>query len=144
MPVPKDNFLLQTDASAVGLVSVIRGEEELPVAFFSRKLQPRERRYGATELEGLAVVSAVNDFEAYLLPHPFVIETDHKALIFLSSAKHQNSRLARWALALQPYTFQIRYRPGPLNTNADVLSRLYEEDTDAPQGPSAIHGGEML
>ena len=144
LPVPKDNFLLQTDASAVGLgavLSVIRGDEELPVAFFSRKLQPRERRYGATELEGLAVVSAVNHFEAYLLPHPFVIETDHKALVFLSSAKHQNGRLAGWALALQPYTFQIRYRPGPLNTNADVLSRLYEEDTDAPQGPSAIHGG---
>ena len=54
LPVPKNEFLLQTDASGVGLgavLSVLRDGEELPVAFYSRKLQPRERRYSATELE---------------------------------------------------------------------------------------------
>ena len=55
LPTSRDTFLLQTDASGVGLgaiLSVVRDREELPVAFWSRKLQPRERRYGATELEG--------------------------------------------------------------------------------------------
>ena len=135
LPVSSDSFILQTDASGVGLgavLSVRRGEEELPVAFHSRKLQPREQRYSASELECLAVVDAVNHFGCYLIPQSFVVETDHKALTYLMSANHHNGRLARWALLLQPYTFTIRYRAGKENVNADVLSRLWEgDDVDA-------------
>ena len=43
-PLPSDSFVLQTDASQIGLgavFSVQREGEELPVAFYSRKLQPR-------------------------------------------------------------------------------------------------------
>ena len=144
LPLPSDQFVLQTDASGVGLgavLSVQRDGEELPAAFYSRKLQPRERRYSATELEGMAVVAAVSHFDAYLVTHPFLIETDHKALTFLNSAQHSNGRLARWAMKLQPYTFQIRYRPGSHNVNADVLSRLLEEDGDSLPGPSVNHEG---
>ena len=115
LPLPSDQFVLQTDASGVGLgavLSVQREGQEFPVAFYSRKLQPRERRYSATELEGLAVVAAVSHFDAYLVTHPFLVETDHKALTFLNSAQHANGRLARWALKLQPFNFKIRYRPG--------------------------------
>ena len=131
LPIPSDEFLLQTDASGVGIgavLSVVREGEELPVAFWSRKLQPRERRYSATELEGLAVMATVHHFDAYLITHPFVVETDHKALVFLNSAKHDNGRLARWAMKLQPYTFSIRYRPGGDNVNADTLSRMFGEE----------------
>ena len=51
LPLPSDSFVLQTDASQVGVgavLSVQRDGEEWPVAFYSRKLQPRERRYSAT------------------------------------------------------------------------------------------------
>ena len=140
LPVPTDEFLLQTDASGVGLgavLSVIREKEELPVAFYSRKLLPRERTYSASELEGLAVVSAVDHFQPYLVTHPFIVETDHQALTFLSSAQYRNSRIARWALKLQMYSFSIRYRKGVLHVNADALSRL---DSSTP-GLSAFPGG---
>ena len=33
-------------------------------------------------------------------------------------------------MLLQPYSFTVRYRPGPQNVNADVLSKLYEEQVD--------------
>ena len=131
LPVPSDSFVLQTDASGVGLgavLNVTRENELHPVAFHSRKLQPREQRYSASELECLAVVDAVNHFGCYLIPQQFLVETDHKALTYLMSAKHQNGRLARWALQLQPYTFSIRYRAGKENVNADVLSRMWEEE----------------
>ena len=148
LPVPADEFLLQTDASGVGLgavLSVVRDGVELPVAFYSKKLQPRERRYSASELQGLAVVAAVQHFQPYLITHPFVVETDHKALVFLGSAQHQNGRLARWAVKLQPYSFSIRYRKGALNTNADVLSRCFEEEVPAilsnPSLPTHMGGG---
>ena len=87
-------------------------------------------------------MAAVNHFDAYLVTHPFSIETDHRALMFLNSAKHNNGRLARWAIQLQPYTFHIHYRPGKENDNADVLSRMYEEEEDLPlPRPSANNGG---
>ena len=111
------------------ILSVIRGGQELPVAYFSRKLKPREMRYSATELEGLAVVNAVQHFDVYLVTHPFVVVTDHRALVFLNTTRHANGRLARWALALQPYSFTLQYRPGPLNLNADALSRCFEEES---------------
>ena len=147
LPLLSDCFVLQMDASQVGLgavLSVQRDGEELPVTFYSRKLQPRERRYSATELEGLAVVASVHHFDAYLITHPITIETDHKALVFLNSAQHSNSRLARWAMRLQPYTFEIRYRPGGENDNVDALSRLFEEETPPllrPLVKSARGGG---
>ena len=89
-----------------------------------------------------AVGAAVNHFDAYLVTHPFSIE---RALMFFNSTKHNNGRLARWAIQLQPYTFHIRYRPGKENDNADVLSRMYEEEEDLPlPRPSANNGvGEM-
>ena len=142
LPVPADSFILQTDASGVGLgavLSVVREDVEHPVAFFSKKLLPRERRYSASELEGLAVVVAVQHFQPYLITHPFVIETDHKALVFLSTAHHQNGRLARWAMKLQPFSFTVRYRPGSQHINADVLSRLFADDLSSgmPDAPTA-------
>ena len=51
-------------------------------------------------------------------------------------------------MKLQPYTFSIRYRPGALNANADILSRLFEEEEDInfPNPSSSDNGrrGEML
>ena len=141
LPLTNDEFVLQTDASGVGLgavLSVKRDGEELPVAFYSRKLQPRERRYCATELEGLAVVDSVRHFDAYLVTHPFVVETDHNALEFLNSANHTNGRMARWAMRLEPFTFHIRYRPGPLNANADALSRLFQEEENFCSTPGPL------
>ncbi len=57
-----DKFILETDASGAGVgavLSVRRGEELLPVAFFSKQLQGAEHRYSAQELEGLGLFKAV-------------------------------------------------------------------------------------
>ena len=146
LPMDRDDFVLQTDASGVGIgavLSVRRDGEELPVAFYSRKLKERERRYSATELEGLAVVEGVSHFEVYLITHQFTVETDHWALTFLNSAKHQNGRLARWAIRLQPFSFTVSYRPGPLNGNADSLSRGFFDSSPTSSGIFE-GGGDVL
>ena len=57
---------------------------------------------------------------------PFRILTDHRALQWLNNFKEKNSRLTRWSLALQPFTFTIEHKKGEDNANADTLSRMPE------------------
>ena len=126
IPTEDDTFVLQTDASGTGIgavLSVKRDSGEKPVAFFSRKLLSREQKYSATELERLAVVDAITHFGIYLISSPFTVEMDHRAMSFLNTCKLTNGRLARWAMKLESYTFDIKYRPGSSNKNADGLSR---------------------
>ena len=120
-------FILQTDPSGLGIGAVLTQEadngEEHPIGYYSRKMHPRERRYFATEQEGLDVGNACMHFMPYLLGHPFSVVTDHKALSFLELKAPHSHRLARWMDILRQFTFSIEYRPGKENSNADALSR---------------------
>ena len=65
--------------------------------------------------------------------------SDHKPLHFLFSEKHPvpamaSSRIQRWALTLSAYSYQIKFRPGKEQGNADCLSRLplAEVPSDVP------------
>ena len=63
-------FLLQTDASDRGVGAVLsqqNSDGDHPVAYFSKKLLPREERYSVIEKECLAVKLAVQTFRVYLL-----------------------------------------------------------------------------
>ena len=121
-------FVLQTDASDRGVGAVLSQQddmgEEHPIAYFSRKLLPREERYSTIEKECLAIKLAVYTFRVYLLGRKFVIQTDHRSLEWLDRLKENNSRLCRWSLALQPFNFVVQYRKGTQNQNADALSRV--------------------
>jgi len=63
---------------------------------------------------------------------PFVVYTDHISLKYLQSLKMSaHNRLARWALALQPYQFTIEHVEAKKLTAADGLSRHpYDEPGD--------------
>ena len=124
---PTEPFVLQTDASNFGLGAVLsqNGDDgcEHPVAYASRKLLPREVNYAVVEKECLAIVWALKFFHVYLYGQEFAIETDHKPLSWLDRMKSTNARLTRWSLQIQPYRFEMRYRKGTDNGNADGLSR---------------------
>ena len=92
-----------------------------PVAYFSRKLLPREERYSTIENECLAIKLAVQAFRVYLLGKPFTIQTDHRAS--LNWVKENNARLTQWSLLMQPFQYNLTYHPGRVNSNADALSR---------------------
>ena len=142
VPVPSDSFILQTDTSGHGIggvLSVCRNGEELLVAFHSRQLKTAERNYSATDLEGLAVVDSVHHFEVYLSGRKFVIDTDHRALTFLQSAKQLSGRLYRWALLLQGFDFNIQY----INQNADGLSRQAWTKDDGDRQQLQEKGGDV-
>ena len=125
------DFILQRDASDRGVGAVLSqvGEDgiERPVAYFSRKLLPRETRYSTIEKECLAIKLGVEAFRVYLLGREFLVQTDHRSLTWLDKLKDKNSRLARWSLVLQQYTFRVIHRAGSANGNADALSRSGNE-----------------
>ena len=114
-------FVLQTDASAMGLGAVLEQDNKV-IAYASRSLSKLECNYSTIQKECLAIVFAMKQFRHYLLGRPFTVMTDHAPLQWLSAQKMEGL-LCRWALALQEYTFKIVHRKGTLNGNADALSR---------------------
>ena len=85
-------------------------------------LNKSEQQYSVIQIECFAVVYALKQFGHYLLGCPFNITTDHAPLQWLSAQKME-VLLCRWALAIQEYDFQIEYKKGSQNENADALSR---------------------
>ena len=135
---------IQTDASDRGLGAVLsqrddRGSDH-PVAYYSRKLLPREERYSTIEKECLAIKVSMCHFRTYLMGCQFTVETDHRALLWMDRLKDSNSRLTRWRLSLQPFDFTVTHRKGPNNGNADGLSRMPWGE-DAATGLAAEEGG---
>ncbi|CAK1542499.1 unnamed protein product [Leptosia nina] len=119
-------FVLKTDASyyAIG-AALLQGEgpNEHVVEYASRLLTPPEKNYTVTEKEALAIVWAVAKFRGYIEGSKFITITDHQPLKWLMALKTPTGRLARWALQLQPYEFEIQYSKGRTNFLADLLSR---------------------
>lgn len=120
-------FILTTDASNVALGAVLsQGQvgSDKPVAYASRTLSDTETRYSTIERELLAIIWATKHFRPYLYGRKFYIYTDHRPLAWLNSLKDPNSKLTRWRLRLQDFDFEIIYKNGKQNTNADALSRI--------------------
>lgn len=125
-------FILTTDASGYAIGGILsQGElgKDLPIAYTSRILNPHEEKYSTIEKECLAVVYCVNHFRPYLYGRKFKIVTDHKPLVWLHNIKDPTSRLWKWQLKLSEYEYEIVYKQGKINLNADALSRNPPETT---------------
>ncbi|KAL4153814.1 hypothetical protein QTP88_001647 [Uroleucon formosanum] len=94
------------------------------IAYASRTLNKAEQSYNTREKELCAIVWGVKQYRPYLYGQKFNIITDHRALSWLFNVKDPGSRLIRWRLKLEEYEYEIHYKPGANNTNADALSRI--------------------
>jgi hypothetical protein len=125
-------FVLHCDASgyALGVIlcQIDFGDKnyfntESVISYASRILKGAEINYGITQKECLSIVWGVKQFHTYLYGIQFVVITDHIALSWLNHTPPQNGRLARWAMYLQEYQFDVVYRKGTLHSNVDAISR---------------------
>lgn len=125
-------FIVTTDASNEALGAVLsQGEkigEDLPVAYASRSLNKAEMNYSTTEKELLAIVFSVKQFRPYIYGRRFTVVTDHKPLTWIFRVNDPSSRLLKWRLKLEEYDYEVIYKQGKLNSNADALSRIRSDE----------------
>ena len=106
-----------------------------PIAYYSKKMEPAERKYDARNKELLAIVCAVDHWRCYIdgSPHSTKILTDHKGLQWLNSAPVLLDRQSRWVEKLSDIEYEVHYVPGPRNAAADALSRRWDYEVNAGQ-----------
>ena len=99
-----------------------------PLAFFSAKLTPTERKYSAYDRELLAIYRSILHYRHFLEGRHFTIFTDHKPLVYAFHQKPEkcSPRQSRQLDLISQYTTDIQYVIGFKNTPADTLSRISE------------------
>lgn len=127
---PRKETELHCDASALGYGAALMQRQTdrkfHPVAYFSQASTPAESRYHSFELETMAIIYALRRFRVYLEGVKFRIVTDCNSLKLTLEKKHMNPRIARWALELQSYDYEIVHRSGINMGHVDALSRCHE------------------
>lgn len=126
-------IIITCDASPKGLGAVISHvfprEVRRPIAFASKVLSRAEENYSQLDREALALVFGVKTFHQYVYGRKFLLETDHKPLVYIFGPKKgipqmAASRVQRWAVFLAGYDFEIKHISGESNGPADALSRV--------------------
>ena len=104
-------FEIYTDASTKQLGAVIT-QENRPIGFFSRKLSGAQSKYTVTELELLAIVETLKEFNGMLWGQRINVYTDHKNLT-QDGLGLTSDRVTRWRLLLEEYAPEIIYKRNP-------------------------------
>ena len=106
------------------------GAVHQPIAFASHKFSGAAVNWDTFKQEAYALYYAVVQFNYYLRGKLFVIETDHRNLVWMESS--QVPIVVCWRLLLQSFIFEVRHIPGKDNTFADWLPRMYPPSIGLP------------
>ena len=122
------SFELHIDASGIGHWAVLyqtwEGKKRV-IAYAHRTLSQSEARYAAHKLEFLALKWALTDqFHEYLYGNSFEVYTDNNPLTYVLTTAKLDACGQRWVSAIAPMNFNLHYKPGRTNIDADSLSRL--------------------
>ena len=104
------------------------------VILMGRYINPSQKFSGAAvnwdtfKQEAYALYYAVVQFNYYLRDKLFVIETDHRNLVWMESS--QVPIVVRREVLLQSFIFEVRHIPGEDNTVVDWLSCMYPPSID--------------
>lgn len=126
-------YLLHTDASLSGLGAALYQVQEgqtRVIAYASRGLSKSEKNYPVHKLEFLALKWAVSEkFHDYLYGATFRVMTDNNPLTYVLTSAKLDATSHRWLATLSSYNFDIQYKCGQHNVDADGLSRRPQDVT---------------
>lgn len=119
---------VHTDASKLGYGAVLLqkqpGEKYFhPVYYMSRKTSEAQKKWCSYELEVLAIIEALKKFRVYVLGLKFKIVTDCQAFEKTLSKQNLPPKVARWAISLEEFDYEIEHRSGDRMKHVDALSR---------------------
>ncbi len=101
-----------------------------PIVFFSRKLSEAQSKYSVTEIELLAIVETLKEFQWILWGQTIKVYTDHKNLTQDALGLTSN-RVYHWQLLLEDFAPKIVYIKGIHSSVADAVSWLdYNHEVD--------------
>ncbi len=119
-------WILRVDASTMGIGSVLLQDRDgvlEPIMFQSQKFSKQAMNWSTIEQECYAIYHSVRQLAYYLRCKEFVIETDHRNLVWMHHS--EVPKIIRWRIYLQMFNFLIRHIPGKQNIVADMLSRQW-------------------
>lgn len=132
-------LVLATDASPIGVGAVLShvypDGSERPIYFASQTLSTTQRKWSQIDKEAYAIIFGIKRFHQFLYGRSFILYTDHKPLVQIFSQDkglpHMSAmRMQHYAIFLQGFRYNIKYKRSEENANADAFSRLpiqYEE-----------------
>jgi hypothetical protein len=132
--VLNEQFNLEVDASgfAVGAVLLQKKEDgkHHPIRYYSATLNEAERNYDIYNLELLAIVKALRNWQPLLAgsPHDIRVFSDHMNLQYWRDPQKISRRVACKFLELQEFPIKIHHIKGKTNGHADALSRRPDYD----------------
>lgn len=120
-------FTLTVDASRAGCGAVL-SQSNRPIAFASKSFNRAESNKSTIEQELIAMHWSIKHFRHYLYGTHFIVQSDHKPLVYLYNLKDPSSKLTRLRLELSEYNFTVEHIKGKSNVVADALSRIHIDD----------------
>ena len=123
-------FKLHTDACRSSLGAVLYQTDDngmdAVIAFSCRSLTMAKSHYPAHKLEFLTLKWAVIEkFHKYLYGSAFDVYTDNNSLTYVLIKAKLDAANHCWVASLANYNFQLYYRAGKTNIDANALSRVF-------------------
>lgn len=135
---PEKTLIVTTDASRLGIAAVLsqldEENNEVPIAFASRKLTHIESAQSSFDRELMAIVFALTKaFKKFCYGRKTLVRCDNKGVVYLLNARLESctDRVIRARLKLADHDFRIIHQLGKSERHflADLISRInFESD----------------
>ncbi|MBW0553181.1 hypothetical protein O181_092896 [Austropuccinia psidii MF-1] len=143
MPDWKLPFNMYIDACGEGLCAALYQVQvvnynpyEGPICFISRQIKGIEARYGASQMDCLCLILALEKLHYYLDGSVFEVITAYNSVKSLLNMKTLSSHILIWQIAIEEYrgNMTIVHKAGNIHKNSDELSRWTLPNT--PENPA--------